>query len=98
MIDRIAKNEERFDKLLINIKELQQALDNFKINQKELRMLNKYYQSKNWIKDKDAYENNCIPKIKAGVLSEDGIWNMFSEIDELIQDMKRIITNYENSK
>ena len=98
MIDRITKNEERFDKILLNVKELQKNLETFEQNQKDLLLLKKYYQSKTWIKDKDNYEKNVIPKVKAGVLSEDGIWNMLSDLDELIIDMKRIIKKYESSK
>jgi hypothetical protein len=91
MIDRISKNEERLDKLLSNIKELEVALENFKTSKKDLDLLNKYYDSKNWLKDKDAYENGSIPKIKAGVLSEDAIWNMNEELKDLIKDMKNIV-------
>ena len=91
MIDRITKNEERLDKLLLNIKELEVALENFKTSKKDLDLLNKYYDSKNWLKDKDAYENGSIPKIKAGVLSEDAIWNMNEELKDLIKDMKNIV-------
>ena len=91
MIDRISKNEERLDKLLLNIKELEKALENFKASKKDLDLLNKYYDSKNWLKDKDAYENGSIPKIKAGVLSEDAIWNMNEELKDLIKDMENIV-------
>ena len=91
MIDRITKNEERLDKLLSNIKELEVALENFKASKKDLDLLNKYYDSKNWIKDKDAYENGSIPKVKAGVLSEDAVWNLNEDINDLIKDMKSIV-------
>ena len=91
MIDRISKNEERLDKLLLNIKQLEKALENFKASKKDLDLLNKYYGSKNWLKDKEAYENGSIPKIKAGVLSEDTIWDMNEELKDLIKDMKNIV-------
>lgn len=98
MIERITKNEERLDKLENSIKKMNEALADFESNQKDLVLLNKYYGSKNWFKDKEAYENGKINRIKAGVLSEDAIWNTLSDIDEIILDMKRIITNYERSK
>lgn len=98
MIERIQKNEERYDKVLLSINNLQNELEGFKNIKKEIQKLDKYYQSPNWLKDKDAYENNKIPKIKAGVLSEDGLWNMFTSIDEIILDMKRIIADYEKNK
>ena len=94
MIERINKNEERYDKVLKSVKELEIALSNFNECNKDLYLLKKYYHSKNWIKDKDALENNKIPKVKAGVLSEDGVWNMLESIDELINDMKNTVDSY----
>lgn len=91
MIDRINKNEERLDKLLLSVKELEKALENFKASKKDLDLLNKYYESKNWLKDKEAYEKNVIPKVKAGVLSEDAVWNLNEDINDLIKDMKSIV-------
>ena len=98
MIDRIVKNEERFDRVLSSVKDLQISLDIFLKVQKDLTLLSRYYGSKNWLKDKELYENNSIKEIKAGVLSEDGVWNMLSNIDEIILDMKRIIEKYENDR
>jgi len=91
MIDRITKNEERLDIINECIKEMKTALSNMKSIQKDLSLLNKYYGSKNWFKDKEAYEQGKIPKIKAGVLSEDAIWNMNEEYKDLIMEMKEMI-------
>jgi hypothetical protein len=91
MIDRITKNEERLDRINECIKEMKTALSNMKSIQKDLSLLNKYYGSKNWFKDKEAYEQGKIPKIKAGVLSEDAIWNMNEEYKDLIMEMKEMI-------
>ena len=97
MNNRIIANEERFDKLLKCVKQMQVVLDNFDDAKNDLLLLSKYYNSKNWLKDKDTYESSKS-KIKAGVLSEDGVWNMLSDIDEIIIDMKRIIDYYESIK
>ena len=94
MKERITKNEERLDNLLLSIKELEISLSNFQKNKKDLYLLNKYYGSKNWFKDKDNYEKGNISKVKAGVLSEDAVWNMNEDIKELIKEMKTIIKNY----
>ena len=94
MLERISKNEERLDNVLENIKELEGALEKFKSNRKNITLLNKYYGSKNWFKDKELYETNKIEHIKAGVLSEDAIWNMDEDIRELIKEMKKIIKSY----
>ncbi len=97
MIERIMKNEERFDQISDSIKKLDEAIKLFKNKEKDLILLKKYYGSKNWFKDKEAYENNQIPKIKAGVLSEDGVWNMLSDIDDLINNMEKLINKYKNN-
>ena len=91
MIDRITKNEERFDNVKSSVKNLEAALEEIKSNKENLRLLNKYYKSKNWIKDKAAYESGKIPKVKAGVLSEDGVWNTLEDIDYLLKDMEKVI-------
>lgn len=91
--NRITKNEERLDNINVSIKKLESALIEFKGNIKEIKLLNKYYGSKTWFKDKDDYENNKIPKVKAGVLSEDAVWNMNEDIKDIINDMKEIISD-----
>ena len=91
MIERIIKNEERLDNITTSINNLEKALEDFKKNKKDLNLLNKYYGSKNWFNDKDDYESNKIPKIKAGVLSEDAVWNMNEDIKELIIEMQSIV-------
>lgn len=91
MIDRITENEERLDRIQSNIKELEIALEHFKSNKKDLNKLNKYYGSKNWFKDKDAYEKKLITQVKAGVLSEDAVWNLNDEIKEIYKEMASIV-------
>jgi len=98
MIERIKENEDRFDKILEIVKNLENVLSIFEKSQNDLLLLSRYYESKNWLKDKEALENNQITRIKAGVLSEDGLWNMFSDIDEIIYTMKKVIEKYERIK
>lgn len=98
MINRINKNEERLDKILLNIKNIGEELDKFNLYIKEIKELNKYYGSNDWFDDRESYDNNKIPKIKAGVLSEDAIWNMNEEISYLIDTMKNTIKELEKLK
>ena len=91
MIERIKKNEERLDSVLLSLKSLENALLSFKSNKKNIYLLNKYYGSKNWFKDKNAYEKKLIPQVKAGVLSEDMVWNMQDDIKDLLEEMQEII-------
>lgn len=97
MIDRITKNEERLDSALKAVKELKIALENFKENQKNIKLVSKYYGSKNWFKDKESYEQGKISKIKAGVLSEDIVWNMLEDIKDLTREMQIIISKQNNN-
>lgn len=94
MIERINENEERLDSILLSIKELEGALIKFKSNKKNIGLINKYYGSKEWFKDKALYENNILPKVKAGVLGEDTVWNMNDDLDNLILEMKSIVLEY----
>lgn len=98
MIERIEKQEEKLDKILLCISDLNNALDSFENNQKNLNLVNKYYGSKNWFKDKEMYEKNFLPKVKAGVLAEDTVWNMNEDIKELLNRMQRIVNKYSKVK
>ena len=93
MIDRIKKNEERLDAALETVKKLEEAIELYKQNKKDISLLNKYYGSKNWFNDKKALEEGKLPKIKAGVLSEDAVWNMNEDLNSALNEMKRIIKN-----
>ena len=94
MKKRIETNEKRLDKSLECIKKLEEALEDFKLNKKDLDLLNKYYGSKSWFIDKESFENHKITGVKAGVLSEDAVWNMNEDIKDLIEEMKRIINMF----
>ena len=98
MIERIKTNEERLDKIQTNIKELEKSLEKFKENQKNIKLVNEYYGSKKWFKDKELFEKGKIPNIKAGVLSEDSIWNMNEDINDIIETMNLIIKTYSKNK
>lgn len=92
---RISINEDRLDKILKSIKNLEIAVNDFKANKKNIELLNSYYESNDWLSDKDAYENKKIGNLKAGVLSEDSVWNMNEDIKDLINEMKDIVSNFE---
>lgn len=94
MIERITKNEERLDNILSSINGLEEALKKFKSNERNLKLLKKYYGSNNWFKDKELYEKGLISKVKAGVLSEDTVWNMLEDIDNLIEEMRSIVDKH----
>ena len=93
MLNRIKENEGRLDNILAIIKELEIYLDKYNNIEKDIIKINKYYGSKDWFNDLKYFENNKTKSIKAGVLSEDAIWNMNEDIKELKNKMKKIINN-----
>ena len=90
MIGRIKSNEEKLDKMLEITKKLEEVLDDFENNKNIIKELNEYYGSKEWFEDKEAFETGKIERVKAGVLSEDTIWNTNENIKELIERMKKL--------
>ena len=58
--------------------------------QKHIKKISKYYGSKNWYKDFDDYNNKKIKNIKAGVLSEDGIYNVIMDNKEIAEDLNKL--------
>lgn len=88
--DRISKNEKRLDSVSNSIIKMEEALNELKSNLKALELLNNYYGSSVWFKDKEDYENNIIPSIKAGVLSEDAVWNLNENLKDLCNEMEFI--------
>ena len=88
---RVGINEERLDNILKSIRDLSSALKIFKDNKTNLDLLNSYYSSKDWINDKEKYESENY-KFKAGVLSEDSVWNMNEDIKDLIDELEEIVT------
>ena len=94
---KIEDNEKRLDKLSKIVSKLNNNLVNFEDLIQDYYSLNEYYGSKEWFQDKDAFESGKIKNIKAGVLSEDAVWNLDENIKELIIKMEEIIKLYKNN-
>ena len=90
-IERIKINENRLDNLDKITKKLDTELAAYEIIINDYHLLNNYYGSKYWFEDKEDYEKSIINNVKAGVLSEDAVWNLKEETDELINKMESII-------
>ena len=89
--EHITKNEELLDTINTTIANTNKALEEFKTLKEKIELLNKYYGSKDWFKDKEDFEAGKISNIKAGVLSEDAVWNINEELADTIKEMKEII-------
>ena len=95
---RIEINEQRLDKLNNVVSSLDTELDNFEKILSQYYKLNKYYGSKEWFEDKNDYEKGKIKNIKAGVLSEDAIWDLDEKTHDLINRMDKIVKRFNENK
>lgn len=81
-IERIKWMEQRFNRVLVAIKD--GAAVSLKAVKEDVVELSKYYGSELWKQDFAADEAGILPSdLKRGVLSEDGIWNLFSDYREI---------------
>ena len=96
-MNRISKNEKYLDDILLSVSKLEESLKLFKSNIKNIDSINKYYGSIEWFKDKEKHDNGSIV-IKAGVLSEDAVWNMNEDINDLISEMRYIVSIFDEKK
>ena len=72
------------------VKRLAAALDDYEAAQEALRELEAYYGSEEWKQDFAADEAGRLPKeMKRGVLSEDAVWNLLEERDEVESRLNR---------
>lgn len=72
------------------VKGLAAALDDYEAAQEALRELEAYYGSEEWKQDFAADEAGRLPKeMKRGVLSEDAVWNLLEERDEVESRLNR---------
>ena len=83
-IERIKQMELRMERAAKAVMELSAALDNYEAVQDDIAALEQYYGSEEWKQDFAADEAGLLPAdLKRGVLSEDGIWNLLSDVKVL---------------
>ena len=84
--------EGRFDEAVAAVKELSAALDRYEAAQEDIAALKEYYGSKSWKKDYADDESGRLPEgLKRGVLSEDGLWNLLEENEELLEQLRGLL-------
>lgn len=96
IIKRIQENEEKLDKLSEIINNLEISLNEFEQSQSLFKELNEYYGSKEWFEDKETHEIGKIEIVKAGVLSEDAVWNLLMDVKYLMEKIKEISNQITN--
>ena len=83
-LERIRHMERLFDFALEAMKESPMSHDKYVKAKEAITTLSAYYGSDDWRKDYADDEAGLLPKnLKRGVLSEDGIWNLLSDWEEL---------------
>ena len=90
-IRRIAGMERRLTRASAALKRLSSALDKYEEVQEDFAALSDYYGSDMWKQDFADDEAGRLPQdLKRGVLSEDGIWNLFEDNKELQEKIRNI--------
>ncbi len=87
----ITEMENRLNRAIEATEELRSALDKFKSVQADIAALNDYYGSPQWFRDRDDDSAGKLPaNLHRGVLTEDSIYNMLTDVNELMKDMDSI--------
>ena len=74
------------DRASAAVMELSAALDKYVAAQESIKVLSDYYGSDVWKQDFADDEAGRLPAdLKRGVLSEDGIWNLLADNQELME-------------
>ena len=90
-IARIRKMERRLNSATAAVKRLEAALDKWEAAQEAIAALDEYYGSDLWRQDFADDEAGLLPAdLKRGVLSEDGIWNLITDVNELNDRLKQL--------
>ena len=82
MCDTIEKKNELFERIK-RISEMEKCFDADPMTEEDLQKLIAYYESPEWRSDFESDERGELPKgLKRGVLSEDGIYNLITDINK----------------
>ena len=83
-IERITKMEAILDNAKSVFQDLENSLARYEEIRKDLRTLDRYYSSEQWMKDYTADEEGRLPKdLKRGILAEDALFDLFEQEREI---------------
>ena len=89
-IARIRQMERHLNAATAAVKRLDTALDKWEAVQEAITVLKGYYGSDQWRQDFADDEAGLLPDgLKRGVLSEDAVWNLLEERDEVESRLNR---------
>ena len=87
---RIRLMERLLNRATAAVKRLEAALDKWEDAQEAIEALEEYYGSDLWKQDLADDEAGRLPAdLKRGVLSEDGIWNLLTDVHDLTTRLKK---------
>ena len=90
IIDRVTKMENILEELTMVVEKSDKALNELLESLKNLKTLKKYYESQ-YMKDVMADKRNEIPQdLKRGVLSEDAVHMLLTDLFELSNKMEKL--------
>ena len=90
-IERITYMEQILDEVTEAVSSLSEALEKYVVIQDKLQELAIYYSSEQWRQDFDDDSAGKIPSnLKRGVLSEDAVYNLLSDITDLKDRLKEL--------
>lgn len=93
-IENIKKQEANFDKLDAILNQLRTLVDDWESLQPNFKELMDYYGSAQWFEDVEASNKGEFKGIKAGILSEDAVYNLYSAQRTLNFKMIRTALDY----
>ncbi len=92
-IRRVARMEEIFDKSYAAVNDLLLAAQKYVQAESQLRELEAYYQSPQWMADFEAERADAFPKsMKRGILTEDAIYDLLTDeyrLHQLLEQLRR---------
>ena len=87
---RIRLMERHLNRATAAVKRLEAAFDKWEDAQEAIAALEEYYGSDLWKQDLADDEAGRLPAdLKRGVLSEDGIWNLLTDVRDLTARLKK---------
>ena len=89
--ERITYMEQILDEAAEAVSSLSEALEKYSAVQDKLQELAAYYSSEQWRQDFDDDSAGKIPSnLKRGVLSEDAVYNLLTDVTRLEDQMKNL--------
>ena len=93
---RINRMSEAFDRLSKVSALLGEKAEELETMALDVDCLKEYMASGQWIRDFEADENGEIgPEVNRSVLSEDGLYNLLSDLDDLMHTFERLLEGLE---